>query len=60
MPAHSNWAPYLGNIILYPVKQLPLIQQSRVQITIFLDFLASQETECPNTIVEVHEDEVIF
>lgn len=56
MLACPNWAVYLGNIVLYPVKHLPLVQQPRVQITIFLDFLASQETQCPNTIVEVHED----
>lgn len=41
------------------MKQLPLVQQSHIKVAIFLEFFTGQETQCPDTVVEVDKYEVI-
>lgn len=50
---------YLGNVLLHPLKQLPLVQQTSVEVAILLDFLTRQEPKSAHTVIEVHEYEII-
>lgn len=50
---------YLGNVILHPFEQLPLIQQASIEVSILLDLRTRQETESAHAVVEVHIDDVV-
>jgi hypothetical protein len=50
---------YQMNILLYPVQNLSLIEETRVQVAVILDFLAGKKTMDPNSVVERDNKHVI-
>jgi len=46
-------------VLLNPLENLSLIQQSNIEIAICFDFLASKKTLDTNTIVESNNDNVV-
>lgn len=50
---------YLLDILLYPVEELPLVEQACVEISIFPHMLTGEETESAHAVVEVDKDEAV-
>jgi len=42
---------YLGNVLLHPLQGKPLVQVPDIEVSIFLHFLAGQETKDTDSVV---------
>lgn len=49
----------LLDILLYPVEELPLVEQACVEISISSHMLTGEKTESAYTVVEVDKDEAV-
>jgi hypothetical protein len=50
---------YLGDILLHPKQEPPLIQKSGVQVTVLPQPLTSQKSPYSNAVVEVHHNDAV-
>lgn len=47
------------NVLLDPVKGLSLIEKPSVQISVFANLLACQESKCAHAVIDLDEDHVV-
>lgn len=50
---------YLLNVLLHPVEELPLVEQTCVEISVFSHMFTGEEAESAHAVVEVDKDEAV-
>jgi hypothetical protein len=50
---------YLLDVLLYPVEELPLVQQAGVEMAVPAHMFTGQEAEGADAVVEVYKDEAV-